>query len=324
MPKETGIGSKFLVGRVGSQAYDLSGDVGSFGGINLEAPTIDQSGIDADTNEMLPARLAGSMAYTAFFNPDTGHHNLVMRDFRAAAAQLGTYAAYLHRNAVGAPALFGKFMQLGFQEAQAVNGAITVPMTLSKGGAGPDDGDILWTGLDAAPAAHTGFDLGQAGTVKTITANTLANPTVVTSVAHGLTTGDTIFVSGSNSTPVINGDRTVTVLTADTFSVPVNVSVAGTAGTFYKTSRRFGIRLLVMLTALATGTMVPLLEDSADNSTWASVSNMTITGMTLADGVRYASVRASLIRRYIRVSSTGTFTGANWLAVAYRPASYYD
>ena len=71
---------------------------------------------------------------------------------------------------------------------------------------------------------------------KAITANSLANPTVVTSIAHGLSTGNTITIYNSNSTPTINGDRVVTVLTADTFSIPVNVTVAGTAGIFIITS----------------------------------------------------------------------------------------
>lgn len=63
-----------------------------------------------------------------------------------------------------------------------------------------------------------------------ITGNTAANPTVVTSTAHGLTTGDQITIYQSNSTPSIDGTYTVTVLTADTFSIPVDVSVLGTTG----------------------------------------------------------------------------------------------
>ena len=69
-----------------------------------------------------------------------------------------------------------------------------------------------------------------------ITANTLASPTVVTSLAHGLTTGQSITISGSNSTPTIDGVRIVTMLTADTFSIPVNVTVAGTTGTYLNTT----------------------------------------------------------------------------------------
>lgn len=66
----------------------------------------------------------------------------------------------------------------------------------------------------------------------TITGNTVAASTVVTSTAHGLSTGDVITISGSNSTPTINGSRVVTVLTANTFSIPVTVTILGSAGTW--------------------------------------------------------------------------------------------
>ncbi len=63
-----------------------------------------------------------------------------------------------------------------------------------------------------------------------------ANPTVVTTVnPHGLTTGDVIYVDNSDSNPVIDGQQTVTVTGANTFTVPVNVSTAGTRGEFLTT-----------------------------------------------------------------------------------------
>ncbi len=58
----------------------------------------------------------------------------------------------------------------------------------------------------------------------TITNVTIANPTVVTSANHGLTTGQLISISGTSTTPTINGNRTVTVTGANTFTVPVNVT----------------------------------------------------------------------------------------------------
>lgn len=67
----------------------------------------------------------------------------------------------------------------------------------------------------------------------TISANSLANPTVITSSApHGLTTGQMVTISGSNSTPSINGSYFVTVTDSTHFSIPVNVTVAGTSGSF--------------------------------------------------------------------------------------------
>lgn len=70
-----------------------------------------------------------------------------------------------------------------------------------------------------------------------ITGNTAANPTVVTSTGHGLTTGDQITIYNSNSTPSIDGAYSVTVLTANTFTVPVNVTVLGTTGYWIYTTQ---------------------------------------------------------------------------------------
>jgi len=79
--------------------------------------------------------------------------------------------------------------------------------------------------------------LGGAESSKTITGISVANPTNIECVNHKLITGDSIVISGSNSTPAIDGTQTVTVIDADTFSIPVNVASAGTAGTFYATTQ---------------------------------------------------------------------------------------
>lgn len=68
---------------------------------------------------------------------------------------------------------------------------------------------------------------------KRISAASIANPTVVTSASHGLVSNQTIYIQSSNSTPVIDGSRVVTVLTTNTFTVPVNVTVAGTFGEWW-------------------------------------------------------------------------------------------
>ena len=64
----------------------------------------------------------------------------------------------------------------------------------------------------------------------TITA-AVGSPTVITtSGVHRYTTGDTVFIIGSDSTPSIDGAYTVTVVSSTTFSIPVAVTVAGTVG----------------------------------------------------------------------------------------------
>ena len=64
-----------------------------------------------------------------------------------------------------------------------------------------------------------------------VTAISVANPTQVTCFKrHGLATNDQVTISGSNSTPTVDGRRTVTVVDDFKFTVAVNVTVAGNAG----------------------------------------------------------------------------------------------
>ncbi len=67
----------------------------------------------------------------------------------------------------------------------------------------------------------------------TITGNTAASPTVVTTgTAHLLVTGDLVLVANNTgSVPDINGWHRATSLTGTTFSIPVNVTAPGTGGT---------------------------------------------------------------------------------------------
>jgi len=66
-----------------------------------------------------------------------------------------------------------------------------------------------------------------------ISSSSVASPTVITTATdHGLTTGDTVLITGhTGSTPDINGYHTATVTAATTFTIPVNVTVGGTGGT---------------------------------------------------------------------------------------------
>ena len=89
--------------------------------------------------------------------------------------------------------------------------------------------------------------------------NSIASPTVVTSTSHGLTNGDEIIITGSDSVPSINGKWNVSVLTANTFSLPIAVTGAGTVGTWWSSS---------------TPSSVPLITFS-DNSGQISVNKVT-------------------------------------------------
>jgi len=70
----------------------------------------------------------------------------------------------------------------------------------------------------------------KSGTVSNTTGITESSPVVITAPSHGLLTGRVIDISGSNSSPSLNGIHTVTVLDANTFTIPVEVLTVGISG----------------------------------------------------------------------------------------------
>ena len=68
-----------------------------------------------------------------------------------------------------------------------------------------------------------------------------------------------------------------------------------------------------------TGTSVTVkVQDSADNSSWADVTGLTFTAATGAWTERVATSNTATIRRYVRATTTGTFTAASFVAVICR------
>ena len=79
-----------------------------------------------------------------------------------------------------------------------------------------------------------------------ITSSTAANPTVLTTATHGLATNDVVTISGHLVNTNANGSWVVTVLTATTFSIPVNGNgVGGATGTVAKQSPDADIQFTV-------------------------------------------------------------------------------
>lgn len=70
----------------------------------------------------------------------------------------------------------------------------------------------------------------QASNPETISAISVANPTVITTSFHIYKDGAGVTISGSDSTPSIDGHHTITFISNTSYSIPVNVTVAGTTG----------------------------------------------------------------------------------------------
>jgi len=142
-----------------------------------------------------------------------------------------------------------------------------------------------------------------------ITSNSIANPTVVTTpVAHGLTTGQVVIIAGvATSSPAINGSRVVTVTGPTTFTVPVNVTVAGTGGTITRASTVNGGSGYAQVTAYSGFSQGILkIMHSADDITYAAL--VTFPTFTAIGAVRQTVAAGTTVDRYL--SSNGDVTGS--------------
>lgn len=148
-------------------------------------------------------------------------------------------------------------------------------------------------------------------TVIPITSNSAANPSVVTTpVAHGLTTGQVVLISGvAGSSADINGERTVTVISPTTFSVAVNATGSGgTGGSFVKASTVNGGYGFQQVSAFSGFTgFVGEIRDSADDTTYAALTTFAnVTAGPIAEAVSASGT----VDRYLSYDGNVVGTGS--------------
>jgi len=159
-------------------------------------------------------------------------------------------------------------------------------------------GAITISGMALKVSAHgaAGMVAVRLGKSGTITAIATGNPSQITSANHGLTTGETVLLAGTNSTPALTGPYTVTVTGTNTFTVPVNVTVAGTAGTW-----------TTPLANIASNTLVatPVFTTTVAHGFTAGVTQIVIKGSTSTPNMNGTWTVATT-----PTGSTFTLTGA--------------
>ncbi len=326
MAKRSGLGQKFYLVQIGTgPGFDISGDVGSVDTAQSMFAALDDTGIDKSAHERIPGLGDGKLQYTAFWNNvSPGEHaiargmiGLPVRAFWAGSAVEGDGLAYVISGILD-----------DYAATRAPTGALTVKATIdSYNGDFPDWGTLAAIGTIASGTTpRTAFDLGISGAALTISTESIANPTVITtSTVHGLTSGDSVAISGTNGTPLTNGDYVATVTGANTFTIPINVTGAGSAGTVQKTSLRLGCTLSAVLLSIGSGTNFTLkAQHSADNGavdTYTDLTGMITPSLTAAAAEsRLRSSGTLLVKRWIQIVPGGTYTNAAVVAVFKRIA----
>jgi len=112
-----------------------------------------------------------------------------------------------------------------------ISGTETTPGTILLESRNLSSDEFYIMGSDSIIGESFNPDLSP-GTIA-ITGISAANPTLITTGSnHNLLNGDSIVISNSNSTPSIDGVYQITYASATQFTIPVNVTVAGTNAAF--------------------------------------------------------------------------------------------
>lgn len=300
MAKSSGLGQSLFV-----SGYDLSGDSQSWqanGGPNLGNFT----GIDKSAYERLGLLFGAGFNITSFFNDASARAHAVYKTLPTTDVIL----SLLFGDPLGNYAICLNCKQIDYAGARAQDGMLTFSVPAQSNGKrlhicqSALAGDVT----HASATNGTGIDGGTQGAQLVVTGGSAASPTVVTITAHGLVTGDSIVIAGTDRA-ALNTNHTVTVLNANTFTVPVDLSGgAASAGTAYKTSTNFGLSAYIHAMSLGSGTPIVKYQDSSDNTTFADLTGGAFAASTANSSAVIETTATRIVRRYVRAISSGTFT----------------
>jgi hypothetical protein len=124
----------------------------------------------------------------------------------------------------------------------------------------------------------------KAGSASAISADTKA---VISSAAHGLTSGDHVTITGSDSTPSINGLHEIVVINPNSFSIDVTTTIAGTSASWIKYLQVVQANLSSIPAALSSATSFDIVQSVSPNKIIhydlvANIVNQTVSTISFA------------------------------------------
>jgi len=152
MSKQTGLGDQLYVG-----GYDLSGDIGSLGGISSGVTgTFDVTGIDKSAHERILGLRDGSIEYSAFFNPAANQAHARL----SSLPTIDREVSYFRGQTLGNPAASTVGKQIGYDPTRGADGSLTIAAQALSNSYGLDWGRQLTAGqrTDTTATNGTGVD----------------------------------------------------------------------------------------------------------------------------------------------------------------------
>lgn len=157
MAKQSGLGDNCFSG-----GYDLSGDIGSLGGIQGGNSPLEVTGINKSAPERIGGRRDGSISFSSYFNPATDRAHPVL----SALPRTDQVITYCRGTALGNQAACLVAKQTNYDGNRADDGAFTFSVEAQANGYGLEWGKLLTAGIrtDSAATNGTSVDFGTGST----------------------------------------------------------------------------------------------------------------------------------------------------------------
>lgn len=144
---------------------------------------------------------------------------------------------------------------------------------------GDDQNDVIDLKVVQASDTILSYLKSRANATATITAASVANPSVVTtSAAHGYVNGQTVVIAGDvTSVPTINGAWVISNVLGSSFTIPLNVTTAstGATATVYWDGTTAPAPIQAAMLLLLTHLYEHRGDDmAADAAVWEAVANL--------------------------------------------------
>ncbi|MEU1372982.1 hypothetical protein ABZ442_04870 [Streptomyces triculaminicus] len=157
MAKQSGLGDNLYVA-----GYDLSGDIGSLGGLSGGPTALEVTGIDKSAMERIGGLRDGKLEFTAFFNKATDRAHLRLSTLPTA----DVITSYFRGTTLGNPSANIVAKQIGYNGTRADDGAMTFAVEAQANGYGVEWGRSLTAGKRTDTTATNGssVDFGTGST----------------------------------------------------------------------------------------------------------------------------------------------------------------
>lgn len=296
MTKTSGLGHHLLYSGV-----EVSNDIQQ-GAISSPRSPLDTTGIDKLAHERIFGLGDGKFDLTTFFNP-TGIHTVLKtlpRTDQIATWQCGA--------GLGLPCASIVGVQPNYDPTRGTDGSMTFKTEVDGDGFAVDWGVQATPGVrtDTTATNGTSIDGGNGFTTPSVPAS--GTPVTNTSPLTA-----TVVISGGTMSNVVVGGVSVGT-GAGTYTVPAGQSITLTytvAPTWTWTlATAFGWQAWLHVVAFTGTSAVVKLQDSADNTTFTDVTSgafATVT-TTTPQAQRIAVGGTAVLRRFVRVATTGTFS----------------